>query len=318
MPQPSRNARRLAVALSALALAIIMALALATPSERLASRAMDEGPTPSTPRVQPLAAMTVEAIPMEAVFQTASRHAGNTRLIARIASLHLRVADIRSSAATVARIAETHSGRVASSHLGPDHHGAPPAELTLEVPADQLTDTLNQLRSGVGEVHHDTLSSQDVTDQAVDIDARLKNLSATEAELRGLLTEARSGRTGLDDVLAVQRELRSTREQIERLTAQREHLTRRVALSQITVTLSRLDDSVPGKPFGGPGWTFADTWSLAQMQLISSARWSTNIGLYAAVTAGPYLLVIALFTTLAWIMHRRSRSRRHATHTKLA
>ncbi|MEM6552799.1 MAG: DUF4349 domain-containing protein [Planctomycetota bacterium] len=252
-----------------------------------------------------------EAIPASPMVLQSSAHAAPLaeRLITRHASLHLRVAHIRDSAAAVSRIAEHHGGRVAASHLGPDHHGAPPAELMLEIPADRLADTLVQLRTAVGEVHHDTLSTHDVTDQAIDLNARLTNLNATEAELRSLLTEARSGRSGLDDVLAVQRELRTTREQIERLTAQREALTRRVALSQITVSLSRLDDSTPGKPFGGPGWTFADTWTLAHMQLISSARWSANLALYTAVTIGPYLLAVTLLITLLWSLYRRRQCR---------
>ena len=97
-----------------------------------------------------------------------------------------------------------------------------------------MDQALTALRS-LGRVSDESQSGEDVTDQMIDLDARLTNARNTEKRL----TEVLKNRTGdLADVLAVEREVARVREEIERLDAQRKTLEQRVSFATVTLTVT--------------------------------------------------------------------------------
>ncbi len=108
------------------------------------------------------------------------------------------------------------------------------AELTLRVTADRLSGVLNELR-GYGTVTSEQAGGHDITDQVVDIDARLRNEQRIEQELLTLLTSRKD--SSLEDVLRVQQELSRVRGQIERMQAQRDSLGRLASLATVLVII---------------------------------------------------------------------------------
>lgn len=108
------------------------------------------------------------------------------------------------------------------------------ANLVLRVPAARLATILNQIRE-LGRVREEHLNSEEVTEQVVDLEARLHNARATEQRLIDVL----NNRTGkVLDILQVEREIARTRQEIERMEAQRQNLLRRVELATVNVTLT--------------------------------------------------------------------------------
>ena len=103
----------------------------------------------------------------------------------------------------------------------------------MRVPVEKLPAVLEQIR-GLGRVVHEQLSSEEVTAQVVDLEARLRNSRATEERLIRVLQE-RTGKVG--DILQVEREIARTREEMERMEAQRKNLLARVELATVAVTL---------------------------------------------------------------------------------
>jgi len=85
-------------------------------------------------------------------------------------------------------------------------------------------------------VRSESLNAQDVTEQFIDLDARLNSSVREEASLLELLGRA----TDIDDVLVIERELTSIRSEIERLQGQLNFLERRVSLATLSVTLFTL------------------------------------------------------------------------------
>ena len=84
----------------------------------------------------------------------------------------------------------------------------------------------------LGELLGESVGSQDVTEQFVDLEARLRSLQTAEIRLLDLLDLADS----VSEILIVENELARIRSEIERLTGQRNFLDRRVALATISVT----------------------------------------------------------------------------------
>jgi PKD repeat protein len=89
------------------------------------------------------------------------------------------------------------------------------------------------------EVTSQTTSSQDVTEEYVDLTSKLKNLEATEQQLLRIMDKAEK----VEDILAVERELSNTRSQIEQTKGRMQYLEKTASMSLIQVNLeqSKLD-----------------------------------------------------------------------------
>ena len=155
------------------------------------------------------------------------------RLIAYHVYLTVEVKEFTASKEKVERLVEEAGGYVAQSSSAETPDQPQQADLVLRVPAEQLQAVLEQLR-GLGRVINEQLSSEELTEQVVDLEARLRNARATEQRLIAVLNE----RTGkVRDILEVEREIDRTRQEIERMEAQRQNLMHRVELATVAVTL---------------------------------------------------------------------------------
>jgi hypothetical protein len=106
-------------------------------------------------------------------------------------------------------------------------------EAILRVPTDQREAVMAELKA-LGRVESESQSGEDVTQQSVDLDARLSNAQNSEKRLTDLLRE----RTGkLTDVLAVEKEIERVRGEIERMESERKNLTNRVDFIALNVKL---------------------------------------------------------------------------------
>lgn len=108
------------------------------------------------------------------------------------------------------------------------------ASLTLRVSASRLSDVLNELRK-LGVVVSEEARGEDVTNQVVDLDARLRNERRVEQELLELL-DSRDD-SPLEEILKLRSEIAKVRTQIERYTAQQERLSRLVSLATVLVII---------------------------------------------------------------------------------
>ncbi len=101
--------------------------------------------------------------------------------------------------------------------------------ITVRVPEDRFEDTLAQVAK-IGDVLHRDLKAEDVTDQFVDTQARLKNARAMRDRLETLLQKA-----PVKEAIDIQRELGKVTEEIERLEGRLNVLRDQIAFSTISV-----------------------------------------------------------------------------------
>lgn len=107
-------------------------------------------------------------------------------------------------------------------------------DITIWVPSDRFDVALRDIKKGALQVTNERISIADVSAQYVDLEARLKNMRATESQYLEILK--RSG--SIPDVLSVTRELSQTRQTIEQLQGQLNYLSRQIALSSIHIQLT--------------------------------------------------------------------------------
>lgn len=156
-------------------------------------------------------------------------------MVIRNATLTIEAFDVGQALVDARQIAQQAGGYVSASNSHTervDDQDQMVVDVTLQVRSDSTDATLTALRA-LGTVTSESSSSQDVTEEYVDLDANLRNLRASETAILGLMDKA----TRIDDVLSLQRELTSVRGQIERLQGRQRYLERRSDMSTITLSL---------------------------------------------------------------------------------
>ena len=211
--------------------------------------------------------------------------------VIRTADLSVRVDDVRAAADEAVRlVTSAGGGREAERRSGTGREGS--AVLTLRVPPKAFDSTLAAL-AALGDERDRQLGSEDVTDQVVDLEARLATQRASVERVRALLAEANT----IGEVVQVEGEVTKRTADLEALEARLEALTAQVDLSTITL---RLDSE--GGPVVGSALGFGDGLRGGWAAL-------TTTGRLLAVTAGallPFLPLVLVGALIAW----RARSRR--------
>lgn len=170
------------------------------------------------------------------------------------------------------------------------------ALLTIRVPSSRFDEALSQLGKLDGEVLTSNIDAKDVTDQYVDVQARLGAKKAEEQQYLTLLARAST----VDEILKVQSALSSVRLQIEQLQGQVNSLKTRVDYSTITMQISPLV-TLPGPQVGT--WDPARTFALAVAALSSLFRVVGDAAIWAVVFIWIPFLALAL-TVLATRLRR--------------
>ncbi|MDO8568356.1 MAG: DUF4349 domain-containing protein, partial [Dehalococcoidales bacterium] len=155
-------------------------------------------------------------------------------MIVRTGEMSLVVQDIPAAIDRITRLAESYKGYVVSSRSwreGERLRGT----ITIRVPAGDFGGVMKSLSELAVEVTSQTTSSKDVTEEYVDLSAKLQNLEATEQQLLRIMEKA----VKVEDILNVQRELSRTRGEIERTKGRMQYLERTSVTSLIDVRLEQ-------------------------------------------------------------------------------
>ena len=218
----------------------------------------------------------------------------------------MSTSDVRRTADDIRRVTATSGGIVFSSDVFIDdarEDGSVPGggQIVIKVPPADLDRLVTDL-DGVGVVTRLSQDAEDVTDQLVDLDIRIRQAESGIARIELLLDDA----TALDDVFTIENELNERQVDLERLRAAERNTENLVALATLTVqieyrTPAALDDIA--EPDDGIGDAFVDGWSAFVGTLFA-------LGYVLAITA-PFVLSGLLVLVLAWLLGRRW-SRRQA------
>ncbi len=184
-----------------------------------------------------------------------------TPMIIYTATLDVIVKDLDAATPEVEKLVATQKGFVAKSEVKGDTGSRRTATYTIRVPVAAF----NPLKDGLlalGTPERNVVDTQDVTEEFVDVEARIKNLKEQEAKLNELLKEKRKEEK-LEDVIKVSDRVFVVRGDIERAQGRRNYLQNRVQLSTVNVTLREIKDYKPptAPTFGTRiGDTFGRSW----------------------------------------------------------
>ncbi len=231
---------------------------------------------------------------------------GQERLIIRTANMSIVATDTEEALNAIAALANNGGGWVVSSEVYQSGNDTKTGYIQIRIPAEGFQSVLDAISGLAVKVTSLSTSGQDVTEEFVDLSARLGNLEATAARLRTFLDEARN----VEEALAVNVELSRVEGEIESLKGRMQYLQQSAAYSSITVNVT--PDAL-AQPIQVGGWQPTGVAKEAVEALIGMLQMLANTAIWLVIFALPVLLIIALpFILLFWLIKRLRRRERAA------
>lgn len=181
---------------------------------------------------------TMQQVSLQQVDQAQSISEAMNRKIIRNADLALEVSAPLEAQQKVSSIAETLGGFVVTSEskLRPSGDGAKQdveVSLVVRVPSQQFKPAVEQILGLGSRVLQNKATGEDVTEEFIDLEARVKTQKALEEQFLEIMKRA----SKVEDALEVQRQIAEVRTEIEKLEGRKRFLENRASLSTITVAL---------------------------------------------------------------------------------
>ena len=244
------------------------------------------GTTASAPKMAAGIAPAADAAPAAPV----------ARKVIFTANLDLKVDDAEQAVAKLRTLVGQMGGYVSKSEVS-GSPGARTATLTARLPVKQFPAAVEQF-STLGSVTRSASDSQDVTEEFIDAEARLKNYKAEEVALNKLL-ESSGGR--LDDIFKIREQILRNRAEVERIEGRLKYLGDRTELSTLTLTMR--EEKAPGPPPPPP--TFSNRLSETFFQSLDKLREFAEELVLFLVAVAPWLPVLLVLGWLTLVVLRK-------------
>jgi hypothetical protein len=167
------------------------------------------------------------------------------------------------------------------------------------VPDENFEAALSELRDMAVRVESESTQSQDVTEDYIDLQARLANAEATEQQYLALLDKAEE----IEDILDIYNYLSRIRQEIEQLKGQIQYLEQTTSTSLIQVSLE------PEEAVVGNGWSALEVLKAAARGLVTAGKVLGTIAIWL-------LIFIPIWGTILGIILWRRHKRRAAKKSK--
>lgn len=224
------------------------------------------------------------------------------RLVIKNASVSIEVESVAAAEAQLRARAEQLGGYVVSVQTrGRDEYMA--SVVTFRVPAEHFEDALSGVEGLARKVLSRTVSGEDVTEEYVDLESRLRNLEATRDRLLDLLDQA----SRVEDALQVNQALTEVQGEIEIIQGRMKYLTQSAAFSTITADLQ----PVPPPPviYEEDSWQPLRVAQEALAGLIEFGQGLANLAIVLLVWT-PVWLPLLILARWGWRRLRRGRAPR--------
>jgi hypothetical protein len=204
------------------------------------------------------------------------------------ATIALRVNDLDEGFSQLFLLVERTGGYIASSTTHGNAGTARSSQWTMRIPGGQFSGFTRDV-AALGEVVTNSMTSQEVTAEFHDLDARIRNKQQEEKRLQQYLDDSTAK---LEDILKVESEITRVRGEVESMQGRLRVLADLTSLSTVTVRMSEVVEFVPPVLASEPtfGDQIASTW---QSTIASIAEFGQTIVLMA-ITVIPWFVVLGV------------------------
>jgi len=217
------------------------------------------------------------------------------RRIVRNGDMSLVVEDVVDARDELAQLSVRLNGYVVSSRISGEEQDMR-GWISIRVPDEKFEQALAELRELAVRVTSESTDSQDVTEEYVDLQSKLRNAEATESQYLALLEKAED----VEDILGIYESLSRVRSEIEQIKGRMQYLERTSSMSLISVSLR---PEATAKPLVRAGWSALEALKSAVRGIVIFGQW-----LGAAIIC--LVIFIPVWGTILGIIWWRRRRRK--------
>lgn len=170
--------------------------------------------------------------------------------------------------------------------------------VTIRVPAGAFEKVVREIKK-IGKVRSINVNSQDVSQEFVDLESRLRHLRAQEQVLLGIMAKTQT----IADSIAVQNQLAQIQEQIEQITGRLNFLKNQTDLSTVQVTINESGSTVP-QP--ADKWGFRTSLSRAAHAFVDTVN---GFVIVMGYILPPAIIILAVLASIRAVGRRESRAK---------
>jgi hypothetical protein len=221
------------------------------------------------------------------------------RAIISTGNVQLESDDVEQAVFDVQALVDKAGGEITDRETGTDDEGkVRMARLVLRIPAKVYSDAFAALEK-VADLTSSSSTSEDVTTQLIDLDARIKAQRASLDRVAVLLDRAQSIR----DIVAIESQLTRRQADLDSLVKRQAFLRDQTSMSTVTVNIQRASDAPKEKEEDEAGFFsgLEDGWNAL-----------TSFGTGLSTVAGariPWSIALLIVGGLCWPFLRRFRGR---------
>jgi hypothetical protein len=227
------------------------------------------------------------------------------RVIIRDGYISLAVKDTRASSIAVEQMVkemETEGAFIVTSQeTSATDDPMPEIRMTIRVPAERFDEVMDRLAALGVKVLNRNETAEDVTEEYVDLQARLEAMETARERLKEIMSKAET----VEELLSAEQQLTAREAEIESIQGRLEYLTQSAEMSKIEITLL---PSVLNLPLGAQ-WQPGETVRKAYRGLVKSAQGAVDLLIYFGIVGLPWLIILGLIAFGVRHMVRRYRAR---------
>ncbi|MBT2756185.1 DUF4349 domain-containing protein [Mesobacillus foraminis] len=222
------------------------------------------------------------------------------------ADLQLKVNNYTEVQGKLEKKAISYGGYIVQSQTSTFEEEQLSGTMVFRIPQKNFQSFLHDAEGTAEEIAHRNVSGQDVTEEFVDLESRLRSKKAVEARLLSFMDEAEK----TEDLLKISADLAAVQEEIEQLAGRKNFLQNQTDYSTVTVSLEETNILVPNVDQASD----LNTWQKVKKQL------AVNINFLLALVSGiivliagnlPILILIGMVLLTIWIFLRKKKRMNH-------
>ena len=203
--------------------------------------------------------------------------------IQRNANISIEVKNLDESIDKLNEIILLFNAEIISSNKGGIDFGQPYANIRIRVLSGNLDSAINEFKKLSTKIISENVYTNDVTEEFIDTEARLKIMKSTEDRFNSLLLKSET----VEEIIQVEKELMRIRGDIESLEGRLNYLSKTTDTSEINLNLNEQI------PITGESWKINDSFTSALQNLSSFAKWFADFIINIIVFI-PAILIITL------------------------
>ena len=224
---------------------------------------------------------------------------GSERKVVTNTSFSLHVRNVDDTVDNIRKKTSEMGGFMVNTDIRRDE-AATSSSLQVRIPSDQLVEFSKYLKTLAVKVVYENISGNDITDQYVDYEEKLRSLESVKARFEEIMSEAKT----VDEIMNVQNRLLNIQSQIDSIKGQIKYMDRSTSTSLVSISISTDELSLPYTPV--KSWRPDVIMKEAIRVMISVLRAIGTVGIWFIAFVPVIVLIMGLKIAIKYLFRKRN------------